>query len=135
MEKGLEELLVHLDTVERALATLEEALAEPLTALVRDASIQRFEYTFELAWKLFRKVAKIEGLEAGSPRQAIRAAYSLGIVGDPDLWFELLHDRNRTAHTYSSRTAEQVYESATRLPPRLREAMGRIRERYGVPPQ
>lgn len=133
MEKGFEELAVHIGITEQALSTLEEALAEPLTALVRDATIQRFEYTFELAWKLFRRVAKVEGIEVGSPRQAIRVAHRLGLIQEPDVWLELLYDRNRTSHTYSSRTAEEVYESAARLPLLLRAAIERMREHYNLP--
>ncbi|GAB6063268.1 HI0074 family nucleotidyltransferase substrate-binding subunit [Deferrisoma palaeochoriense] len=130
MEEGIQELLVHLDIVEQALATLEEALALPLTPIVRDAAIQRFEYTFELGWKLFRKVARVEGIEAASPRQAIRAAHQLGLIDAADVWLELLHDRNRTSHTYISRTAEQVYESAAQLPGLLRSAIDRVRRNY-----
>lgn len=97
---------------------------------MRDATIQRFEYTFELAWKLFRKVARIEGLEVNSPRQAIRAAYDVGLLEDIDLWFELLEDRNRTSHTYDESTATQVFESAGRLPTALRSAIKIIRHNY-----
>lgn len=68
MEEKANELALRLNTLQRALATLEEALVEPVSPITRDAAIQRFEYTFELAWKLFRKAARIEGLEANSPR-------------------------------------------------------------------
>ncbi|WXJ86724.1 hypothetical protein MHOCP_07400 [Moorella humiferrea] len=49
MEEKRAELALRLETLERALATLEEALAQPFSVIVRDAAIQRFEYTFELA--------------------------------------------------------------------------------------
>jgi nucleotidyltransferase substrate binding protein (TIGR01987 family) len=130
MEEKKAELALRLETLERALATLEEALAQPFSVIVRDATIQRFEYTFELAWKLFRKVARIEGLEVNSPRQAIRAAYDAGLLEDIDLWFELLEDRNRTSHTYDESTANQVFESAGRLPTALRSAIKIIRHNY-----
>ncbi len=116
--------------LELALRTLDEALVEPFSIIVRDATIQRFEYTFELAWKLFRKVAKLEGLEVGSPRQAIRVVYQVGLVPDVDAWFELLEDRNRTSHTHSATTAEAVYESATRLPALLWPVVAEVRRRY-----
>ena len=90
MEEKKTELALRLKTLEQALITLEEALAQSYSVIVRDATIQRFEYTFELAWKLFRKVARIEGIEVNSPRQAIRAAYDVGLLEDIDLWFELL---------------------------------------------
>ena len=36
---------------EQALSCLKEALGKPEDAIVRDASIQRFDFTFEMAWK------------------------------------------------------------------------------------
>lgn len=130
MEAKASELALHVSILDEALGTLEEILREPYSVIVRDATIQRFEYTFELAWKLFRKAAKLEGVEVGSPRQALRAAFDVGLVEDVDGWFELLEDRNRTSHTYSARTAGQVFESAKRLPLFLRPAMDAVRERY-----
>lgn len=38
--------------VRQAAARLREAVAEPENAIVRDAVIQRFEFSFELVWKL-----------------------------------------------------------------------------------
>ena len=130
MEEKKTELALRLKTLEQALITLEEALAQSFSVIVRDATIQRFEYTFELAWKLFRKVARIEGIEVNSPRQAIRAAYDVGLLEDIDLWFELLEDRNRTSHTYDETIASQVFESAGRLPATLRAAIMIIRQNY-----
>ena len=130
MEEKKAELALRLKTLEQALFTLDEVLTQPFSVIVRDATIQRFEYTFELAWKLFRKLAGIEGLEANSPRQAIRAAYDVGLLEDIDLWFELLEDRNRTSHSYNETIATQVFESAGRLPATLRSAIKRIRHNY-----
>ena len=130
MEEKKTEFTLRLKTIEQALATLETALAEPFTIIVRDAAIQRFEYTFELAWKLFRKVGKIEGQDVNSPRQAIRAAFEAGVIDDIDLWFEMLEDRNRTSHTYNETTAAHVFESARRLPGALRPAIFAIRRNY-----
>lgn len=47
MERVKERLL----TAGKALRSLAEILKEPRTAIVRDASIQRFEYSFEAVWK------------------------------------------------------------------------------------
>ena len=127
METKREELAFHLERVKQALSTLEEVLAMPYTVIVRDASIQRFEYTFEITWKLFKKAAKLEGIEVTSPRQALRSAYQLGIITDIDIWFEMLEDRNMTSHTYDQYIANKVYESAKRLPQELKNAMVRIK--------
>jgi nucleotidyltransferase substrate binding protein (TIGR01987 family) len=130
MEKKIQELDFHLRTLDQALLTLEDILTEPFSLIVQDATIQRFEYTFELAWKLFRRVALIEGLEVGSPRQAIRAVFEIGLLQDIDTWFEMLEARNLTSHTYNAATAGQVFESARHLPPHLRPIMESIQSQY-----
>lgn len=43
----MEKLARRIKEAENALDTLREVLREPYTVIVRDATIQRFEYTFE----------------------------------------------------------------------------------------
>ena len=93
------------------------------TPVVRDASIQRFEYCFELAWKLLKKRLKVEGIVVNSLRQAIRQAYENGLIEDVDAWFEMLEDRNLTTHTNNVDIAGKVFESAKRLPAAARLLM------------
>ena len=56
----------------QALARFDEALARPEDPIVRDACIQRFEFTFETAWKAVQTQAMAEGLECLSPRGMMR---------------------------------------------------------------
>ena len=51
MEKKIKELDFSIKILEQALVTLEEIVKEPFSVIVRDATIQRFEYTFELIMK------------------------------------------------------------------------------------
>ncbi len=124
------ELCIFISGLEQALAAVDEVLNLPYSLIIRDAAIQRFKYTFELTWKTFRKIAKIEGIETGSPRQAIRAVYDVRLIDDIDLWFQMMDDRNRTSHTYNAITAEAVYDSAKHLPEVLRKTIQSIREKY-----
>lgn len=64
--------------LEQALRRLEEALAKPEDAIVRDASIQRFEFTFEMAWKAIQRYALAEGVECVSPRDCF--PFRLGLI-------------------------------------------------------
>lgn len=57
-----------------ALDRLGEALREPKSDIVRDAAIQRFEFSFELFWKALKARAENDGLRVVSPREALRAA-------------------------------------------------------------
>ena len=96
-----------------ALDRLGEALAEPKSDLVRDAAIQRFEFSFELFWKALKVYGEKEGLRVFSPREALRAAFQLGLLEDDELVFQMLEDRNRTSHLYNAKMAEEVF---SRLP-------------------
>lgn len=98
-----------LDSLQSALARLRDALAQPKTEWTRDASIQRFEFTFELAWKAIKRFGREEGVEPPSPRQALKAALRLGWIEDDSAWLTMLDDRNRTSHTYREATAEEIY--------------------------
>lgn len=96
-----------LNAVER----LEEVCAGLDTDILRDARIQRFEFTFELAWKTLRSCLQSLGLEANSPRQAFKDAFAQGIipdVGEADIWLAMLEDRNLTTHTYKSDLAHAI---------------------------
>ncbi|WP_232796655.1 nucleotidyltransferase substrate binding protein [Kyrpidia spormannii] len=60
----MERLRNRLKTALRALNSLETVLSEPGDSpIVRDAAIQRFEYTFEAAWKAAQLfLAVVEGM-------------------------------------------------------------------------
>ena len=64
MEKTPAEFSVHVKQLETALITLDEVLMMEWSRVVRDAAIQRFEYCFELVWKLIKRRLKLDGMEA-----------------------------------------------------------------------
>ena len=105
--------VVRLASLGDAVARLDAALAQPRTEWTRDAAIQRFEFTFELAWKSASACVRTEGLDARSPREAFRVAHRLGWVDDDALWLRMLDDRNRTSHSYNEAVAEEIF---SRLP-------------------
>ena len=128
MEKTPDAFSLHVTQLEAALSTLDEVLMMEWSRVVRDAAIQRFEYCFELVWKLIKRRLKLDGIEVNSPRQAIRHAFENGYIEDADFWFELLEDRNLTTHTYNADIADKVYESARRLPDAARALLQRMKE-------
>lgn len=94
----------------KALGRLEEALAEPPSPLVRDACIQRFEFSFELGWKAIKESLKQQGLECQSPKSCLREAFRQGWIDDENAGIVLLDDRNLTSHTYDEELAEVIYK-------------------------
>lgn len=69
----------------RAVARLREALARPKDEFLRDSVIQRFEFSYELAWKLLKLRLEAEGINAATPRQAIQEALQAGFIEDGNL--------------------------------------------------
>ena len=77
--------------------------------LQRDASIHRFEFTFELAWKAIQAVLKRESIEAMSPRECLDHAWRQGWIDEEEHWLKMLGDRNLCSHIYKESMAEEVY--------------------------
>jgi nucleotidyltransferase substrate binding protein (TIGR01987 family) len=93
----------------RATERLREALAEvEANPLALDAAIQRFEFSYELAWKSLRAHLLGDGIEVASPREAFSQAYVQGWINDEEVWLAMLADRNRTSHTYEEALAREI---------------------------
>ena len=89
---------------------LNEALClKDETAIKRDAVIKRFEFTFELLWKTFKRIARFEKLECFGPKDAFKIAFKLGLIENEELFLELIDARNKTTHVYSEEEAKKIY--------------------------
>ena len=102
---------------EKAVAKLETAAARPKDEFMRDSTIQRFEFSIELAWKTAKRVM---GTSAQAPKDVIREMAQAGYIQDPALWLEAIDMRNLTSHTYKEELAERVYGFALRFLPELK---------------
>ena len=93
----------------KALSQLEKALNEPETEYTRDASIQRFEFTYELAWKSLKSYLATIDIITLSPKETLKVAYQQGLLKDGDAWSELHQNRHLASHTYDADLAESIY--------------------------
>lgn len=95
------------DNYSRAFSLLREAVElqqkRPLSDLEKEGVIQRFEYTWELAWKTIKDYLENEGtvLEKITPKAVIVAALEARIIIRKEDWMRALDDRNRMSHVYS----------------------------------
>jgi len=110
----MERIKRRTEELERAIKTLREIFQEPYSIIVRDAAIQRFEYTFEAFWKLVVEyLKKHEGIRCNSPKSCFREALSAGLITEEQAMtcLEMTDDRNLTSHTYIEKIAEQIYKN------------------------
>ncbi len=94
---------------EKALVRLHEALAQNETGLVRDALIQRFEFTYELGGKsMFYWLRAQKEKVPEVVRQVIQTAFRAELISDANLWERIKDYRDETSHTYDERKAIEV---------------------------
>lgn len=104
------------ENLSKANERLKEVLAMEETQVNRDATIQRFEFCFELAWKSMKEYAKDQGVACNSPKNCIREAGVLELVDDVEKWLVFLEARNSTVHIYDASMAKTVFEEVKNLP-------------------
>ncbi len=118
--------------LEKALNSLHAILKKPLDEdrSTVDATIQRFEYTIELYWKLLKKIIASQGQEVQFPKEILRVAYSGKLIEDESLWLSMLFDRNQTSHTYDEELADKIYNHIQQYYPVMQKTFEQLKQKY-----
>lgn len=101
---------------QRVFGLLREAMDQDLNQLnqlEKEGIIQRFAFTFELAWKVLKDKMEHDGLfiDQISPRAVVRLAYQSKYIDDAEVWLRMIGDRNLMSHTYDSAKFEMVLQA------------------------
>ena len=121
-------LQAQYEDLQKAFVRLKEAAGLPgENDINRDATIQRFEFTFELCWKIMQTIVNENKLDVYGPKNVMREAAKLGLVDNPIKWFDFLKARNLTVHTYNEETAAQVHESAKKFIPYVKKLLVNVK--------
>ncbi|MBU1159710.1 nucleotidyltransferase substrate binding protein [Patescibacteria group bacterium] len=99
------------DSFEKSIQRLEEVLKQEKTIFNRDSSIQRFEFTIELAWKCIQKFLREQRIVCRSPKECLKEAFKFDLIDDDNRWLKAFDDRNLTVHTYKEEIAEKIYNN------------------------
>lgn len=98
-----------LKTLKRARELSRDKTGEDLVVL-RDSCIQRFEYCFDLAWKLLKeKLLKEHAIECSSPKTCLQNAFEQHLIDESELWASMAKWRNLTSHIYYEKIADEVF--------------------------
>lgn len=118
-----------LAALEAALATLEEILAYQPSVIVRDATIQRFEYTIEATWKALKHyLLEYEGIECQTPKGCIREAFKANLLKEEETeaFLHMIDDRNLTSHAYIPEVALRIASAVPEYAGLLRKLTDRM---------
>lgn len=97
----------------KALAKLREVAdggeVSRLSDLEKEGMIQRFEYTFELAWKTLQDLLYHNGYtDIVGPNPVLAQSLKDGYISDEQGWRRMKKSRELTSHTYDSETADEI---------------------------
>lgn len=124
--------------LEKAVQSLEKALEraqhEREDTELRDAVIQRFEYTYELSLKMLRRQLEQESdhpeaVDALAFKDLLREALEKGVALDLPRWVSYREARNISAHTYDEQKAHRVYQAALLFLPDAKGLLNELRLR------
>ena len=114
----MDENILNLSSYKKTLKSLEEIILrykkEYMDIAIRDALIQRFEYTYSLAIKMIKRYLKIalaenEEVDTMDFNRMIREASRMGILlNNLEIWTVYRQKRNITSHTYEEQKALEV---------------------------
>jgi len=111
-------MLLDLSSLKKAVGSLKEVLEElsrnKTNKFVKDSAIQRFEYTYELAYKMLRRFLEIDEHDKQEIQEmgfsnTIRTANQKGLLlNDLEKWLVYRQKRNITSHVYDENKADDV---------------------------
>ena len=125
LKRAVEALQVAFDVYDKS----PQAENEPEKILLRDGVIQRFEFTFELSWKMLKRYLEEFGLEKVdglNNRDLFRVGFEQGLIDDPEAWFYYLKMRNQSSHIYDVNKAMAVFAAAREFRQTVQELLGRL---------
>jgi nucleotidyltransferase substrate binding protein (TIGR01987 family) len=107
------------ENFKRAFLLLKDAFEmDPgeMSDLEKEGAIQRFEYTFELAWKTLMDYLIYSGVafDQITPRSVIKQAFAAKIIQDGQTWIDMLEQRNLMFHTYDDESFKVAFNSISR---------------------
>lgn len=123
----------YFDSLGRVVDRFKEVMQHPdleKNTYMRDAAIQRFEFTIELFWKVLKKVLQYEKVEATTPRDVLNKAFQYKFIDDEAMWLRMLDDRNNTSHVYKEEDAERIFKHIKSYLPVFEVSYQKLKAQY-----
>lgn len=115
----------------RLLELTEDRALDDLSELEVEGLVQRFEYTFELSWKVLQDLLNFSGFQfMPGPNGVIKTALEAGYISDHDGWRTMLKSRNIFTHVYDESeilsTVKLIYSDFAPLFKMLDDKLGSL---------
>ncbi|MCX7115857.1 MAG: HI0074 family nucleotidyltransferase substrate-binding subunit [Gammaproteobacteria bacterium] len=118
---------IHISPLLRAQEKFETFRQNLNTDQDKAGAIQAFEFCYELAWKILKRVLNKKGVDVASPRDTFRTAAQNHLLNNLEAWFDFQVKRNLTAHAYNEVTMEEVIVSLPLFSVELQQLIDRLK--------
>lgn len=109
--RWIERLSTFKSALKRLVEVIELSQQRKLNQFECDSLIKRFEFSYEMAWKLMMSYEKDCGiLEIRGSKDVVRQAYCMSLIDNGDAWMEMIDARNSTSHLYDEEMASDVID-------------------------
>lgn len=113
--------------------TEADRMVDDLSELELVGLVQRFEYTFELSWKVLQDLLLYKGYEFMlGPNGTMKMAFEDGLIDDHDGWRKMAKSRNTLSHVYDEEEVlpiiRLIYSSYAPLLKQLDAVLGELSE-------
>lgn len=109
--KWKERLTIYKNAIERLTEVVKLGEQRSLSQFECDSLIKRFEFCYEMAWKLMMSYEKENGVsELLGSKDVIRKAHAMSLIDNGETWLEMVDDRNKTSHLYDEEMAKDVMD-------------------------
>ena len=95
---------IEISPLIRAADKFQQFLANAHSEQEKSGTIQAFEYTYDLSWKIMKRVLKHQGIDANSPRETFREAAVNKIIDNVSVWDQAMQQSMATSNTYLSKS-------------------------------
>ena len=121
--------IIKFEKLEKAFLSLESIYIKPMQEDRSniDATIQRFEFTFELAWKFLKDYFFERDIHLNYPKEIIQEAFAVNLINNESIWIQMLRDRNMTSHTYDEKLADEIFSRIKLYVPELSNLLQKVK--------
>ena len=114
--RWVERLQTYSSALERLADVVVLQQERKLNEYEYDSLIKRFEFSYEMAWKLMMSFEKENGIEGilGS-KDVVRHAQTMQLIDNGEAWMDMIDARNRTSHVYDEQVAIDVADDIIKI--------------------
>src|SRR3989338_2241653 len=88
---------------------------------------QAFEFSYELSWRLLKRVLESQGYEVLSHKDTFRKGALAKLIDNPEIWFDFQKMRNLTVHTYREENLDLIVSSFDSFSKELNKLIEKLR--------